>query len=56
MLGAVLLGGEQPLGVALAGLVVPAIGFTARAAALAFTSVSGEEPTSASPSSSSRKR
>ena len=38
------------------GLVVPAIGFTLARRPSSFTSVSGEEPTSASSSTSSRKR
>ena len=45
VLGAVLLRGEQALGVASPGCVVPAIGFRLARRPSALTSVSGEEPT-----------
>ena len=57
VLGAVLLGREQPLDVARRrGAIVPAIGFTLARRPSSFTSVSGEEPTSAMSPSSSRNR
>ena len=57
VLGPVLLRREQALGVALARrLVVPAIGHTLARPPSQATSRSGEEPTSASSPSSSRKR
>ena len=57
MLRAILLGGEQPLGVAFAGRGRAGDRIErSRVTPRAFTCVSGEEPTSASPPSSSRKR
>ena len=55
VLGLVLLGREQPLGVARSGLVVPAIGLRVAWVPSSLTRVSGEEPTREMPSSSSRK-
>ena len=56
VLGAILLGGEEPLDVALGRLRRPGDGAEAGAAVLAGDEPLGEEPTRAIPSSSSRNR
>ena len=56
VLGAVLLRGQQLFDVAGPPRVVPAIGFTLARPSSTLTSVSGEEPISASSPSSSKKR